>query len=259
MSVRRIAWGTLAALLILPACGGRYGWIGTAAQAPFRRCICSHPACTAEQHDLAEDYAEASDRRAWLAEHGCDARGFPIRAVIVEDRRAPQARQAELDQRRREIMLREQQAEAERAERRRPRWERNVDEFTGQAEVRFVSGLTIEVRDASNATLGILVHGNGTASFLVHVTFSEWRWLECNHLHLQLNGAPFPLSEPNSNRRGSVHRGYVSEMVGVTLTASELAALVAASTVRFRICRDVVELPADVLEVLREGPPSVSP
>jgi hypothetical protein len=66
----------LAALILcaLPGCG-RYGWIGASAQAPFRRCICSHPSCTPRQAALAEEYAAARDRAAWLSENGCDAEG----------------------------------------------------------------------------------------------------------------------------------------------------------------------------------------
>jgi hypothetical protein len=138
---------------------GRYGWMGAAAQEPFRRCICSHPACNSRQNMLAEEYAALapSQRAGWLEQHGCGPDGFPLpppRAVATVPSSAPppgsdpepqivtSGRYAQIQAQARA------EAEARRRERMRPRFEREVDEFTGDSRVVFRAGVPLAVDDA---------------------------------------------------------------------------------------------------------------
>lgn len=241
--MRRLWWAGLI-LCVLPACGGRYGWIGTEAQAPFRRCVCSHPNCTARQSQLAEEYAESTNREAWLAAHSCDANGYRSSTASPEMRRR--------------IAQRERDERAARAELVRPRLTRETDEFTGRTSTTFRTGVPLRQASSGFVLFSLFVLEDGTGGLMINASFPEWRWLRCHRLDLMVNGAPFPMAEP-AGHQGDTGRGYVTESVTRPVSAAELEVLRAASSIRFRVCNDVMEVPADALAVLRAEPAGAAP
>lgn len=148
-----------------------------------------------------------------------------------------------------------------RAERMRPRLTYHTDEFTGRSRLEFRVGVPIDVPDAIGgvALVSIVRSEEGNAFFMVGAGFREgWRWLECHHVDLLVNGEPFRVAAQEEHD-GEVERGYVAESVVVPLTPVEATALMSATSLRFRVCTDVMEVGAGALAVMRGEVASSSP
>ncbi len=103
-----------------------------------------------------------------------------------------------------------------------------VDEFT--------RARSIEYRSEVGGLLTSFAGGSGYAFLMLSSGGREWRYLECHHVNMLVNGAPVDVGA--AEHRGTVHAGGVGESVTINLAPDLLRTLQSAMTIRFRICRD---------------------
>lgn len=126
------------------------------------------------------------------------------------------------------------------------------DEFTGATAIQLESesiGWDGETR-APRGRLALVVTNAELGALGFHITGPRWRWLECHHVALLVDGHPLPL--PDVEHRGDVGRGYVSEHVWADLDRSALVRLTGAEAVRARICNDTLSFSTQEITALHE-------
>lgn len=218
--------GWTAALCLVAACG-RYGWIGTEAQAPFRRCVCSHPACTARQSAMAEEYAtlDERERTPWLAEQGCDPSGYRLSRYAGSGYARPTTPTPRTP------------LAAPTRGRGRVTVSTEHDEFTGETTHR----LRVEINSRERLTVLADGSGRGDVTVLVSSHNDSWTYLECHSVAALADSER--LSPYGVDHDGSVLRGGVAEHVVFRFAPHDVRTMALARRIRFRICNTVYELP----------------
>ncbi len=138
-----------------------------------------------------------------------------------------------------------------------PTWSAERDEFNGIAHARFAAtpvfdsgyppgepGFSILLFYETDAPRGFIS---------INSVNPRWRWLECHHVDLLIDGEPAAISPcEHDGGIGSTRGGvYIMEHVRVRFEADTAYRLAQARTVRGRVCSEVFDLPPAAVEGLR--------
>jgi len=150
--------------------------------------------------------------------------------------------------------FRQRQAQLQRIE--RTQVEVAEDEFTGEVRARMRTGVDWEDGERRHpAVFSVTIEASsGEATVAVASNSDGWRWRDCHDFHMLVDGERVELgvSEHAGRVPGGGNGSVVSERVSASVPPATLSALLAATSVRGRVCSDVFALRPEGIEGLRE-------
>ena len=138
---------------------------------------------------------------------------------------------------------RQREREAAVVEAEQPRFDVGEDEFTGEVNARFRTGVAWEAGERNGPTFLSLVVNPSTMTgrIAVSTTFDRLRWRQCHAFNMLAGDERLPLSQATHDGVDQSVEGQprVQETVTAQLGATAVRALLNAESVRGRVCSDV--------------------